>query len=72
MARGKAQAQSLEQNAPAVNLAPELVKARVLVSGQFGAIDSVVELTPEILKQAIDAGQVDPHPEAVAYALSLK
>ena len=46
----------------------ETTKARVLVAGAYGQPDAVVELTPEQLKQAQAAGQVDPHPDAVAYA----
>lgn len=42
------------------------IKARVLVNGAFGRIDDVVELDAETLQGA--AGQVDPHPDAVAWA----
>jgi hypothetical protein len=63
MTRGKGK----EQPAPA-----ERVQARVLVSGSFGVIDEVVELPAELLQQAVATGQVDPHPDAVAYALTLK
>ena len=52
-------------------IAPETVKARVLVDGAFGKADQVVELDGDQLAQAIASGQVDPHPEAVAYAESL-
>jgi hypothetical protein len=44
-------------------------KARVLVDCRFGKVDDVVELTAEELAEA--SGQVDPHPDAVAYAESL-
>ena len=47
------------------------MKARVLVDGAFGKADQVVELDGDQLAQAIASGQVDPHPEAVAYAESL-
>jgi hypothetical protein len=48
-----------------------LIKARVLASGAFGAIDDVVELPPDLLAQGVASGQVDSHPDAVAYAASL-
>jgi len=57
---------------PAPTLAPESIKARVLVAGVFGSTDEVVELTPDALAIGVAAGQVDPHPDAVAYAESLK
>ena len=47
-------------------------KARVLVNSNYGLVDEVVELTPEQLTEAVATGQVDPHPDAVAYAESLK
>ena len=47
-------------------------KVRVLVAGAFGQPDDVVELDGEALAQALASGQVDAHPEAVAYAESLK
>ena len=48
--------------------APETAPARVLVTGPFGKINDVVQLSPELLAQGVAAGQVDPHPDAVAYA----
>jgi hypothetical protein len=50
---------------------PALTKARVLATGPFGVIDTVVELDENTLRQGVAAGQVDPHPDAVAYAASL-
>ena len=47
-------------------------KVRVLVAGAFGQPDDVVELDGEALAQALASGQVDAHPEAVAYAESLQ
>lgn len=47
-------------------------KVRVLVEGAFGQPDDVIELDGEALAQAIASGQVDAHPEAVAYAESLQ
>lgn len=49
----------------------ELISVRVLATGAFGRIDSVVALTPAEVAQGVAAGQVDPHPDAVAYAASL-
>ena len=46
-------------------------KVRVLVEGAFGKPDDVIELEGEELAQALASGQVDPHPEAVAYAEAL-
>jgi hypothetical protein len=43
----------------------------VLASGAFGEIDDVVELSPDLLAQGVASGQVDSHPDAVAYAASL-
>ena len=48
------------------------IKVRVLSTGAFGQIDAVVELTPAEVSQGVFAGQVDPNPDAVAYAESLK
>jgi hypothetical protein len=45
------------------------VKARVLAKGQFGECDDVVEVDAET---ANASDELDPHPEAVAYAESLK
>lgn len=51
---------------------PTATKVRVLVEGAFGQPDDVIELEGEALAQAIASGQVDAHPEAVAYAESLQ
>lgn len=48
---------------------PEIVKARVLCAGQFGNVDDVVEVASDV---AAEHGDLDPHPDAVAYAESLK
>jgi hypothetical protein len=44
----------------------------VLATGAFGTINDVVQLPNDLLAQGVAAGQVDPHPDAVAYAESLK
>lgn len=49
--------------------APTTVKARVLIDCEHGKIDDVVELDANLAKSL--HGQVDPHPDAVAYAESL-
>lgn len=43
--------------------------ARVLCDGQFGKVDDVVEVPADV---AAESGDLDPHPDAVAYAQSLK
>lgn len=48
------------------------VKARVLVTGTYGAADDVIELAADDVAAAEASGQVDTHPDAVAYAESLK
>ena len=45
-----------------------LVQARVLVAGQYGQPNDVVEVTEA---EALASGALDSNPEAVAYALSL-
>jgi len=46
------------------------VKARVLLDCQFGNVDQVVEVDAQEAKQHAD--KLDTHPDAVAYAESLK
>jgi hypothetical protein len=48
------------------------VKARVIFEGTFGRMNDVVELDKDIAEAAQAAGDVDTHPESVAYAESLK
>ena len=52
--------------------AAETVKARVLVEGNYGKPDDVIELEGEALAVAVASGQVDAEPAAVAYAESLQ
>lgn len=47
----------------------ETVKARVLVDGAYGKVDDVVEVTAA---EAKASDELDDHPDAVAYAESLK
>ena len=47
-------------------------KVRVLVEGHYGKPDDVIELEGEALAVAVASGQVDTHPDAVAYAESIK
>lgn len=48
------------------------VLARVLVQCSWGSPDDVVEIPADQVEGAAASGQVDTHPDAVAYALSLK
>ena len=48
------------------------VKARVLMDGAYGRVDDVIEISAAEVQQAEASGQVDTHPDAVAYAESLK
>lgn len=50
----------------------QATKVRVLVEGNYGKPDDVIELEGEELAVAVASGQVDPTPEAVAYAESLQ
>lgn len=47
-------------------------KVRVLVEGNYGKPDDVIELEGAAFAQAVESGQVDPEPAAVAYAESLQ
>lgn len=47
---------------------PEVVKARVLTACIYGKPDDVVEVTSS---EAAASPDLDPHPDAVAYAESL-
>ena len=53
-------------------LSGKTVKARVLRDCQFGQADQVVKVPVEHIDTAVESGAVDAHPEAVAYAESLK
>lgn len=48
------------------------IKARVLMDGLYGKVDDVIEIPAAELQQAEASGQVDTHPDAVAYAEGLK
>lgn len=48
--------------------AAETVKARVLVDGAYGKANDVVDVTAA---EAESSGELDAHPDAVAYALSI-
>jgi hypothetical protein len=50
----------------------EKTKARVLVDCGYGKVDDVIEIDAADLSVAQASGQVDTHPDAVAYAESLK
>lgn len=53
-------------------LSGETVKARVLRDCQFGHADDVADIPVEHIEIAVASGAVDSHPDAVAYAESLK
>lgn len=48
------------------------VKARVIFAGAFGRMNEVVLLDKAAAEAAQASGDIDTHPEAVAYAESLK
>ena len=54
-----------------VTTADAPTKCRVLTDGLWGKADSVVSLSGDELVAAVEAGQVDPDADAVAYAESL-
>lgn len=58
--------------ATAKKQAPTTVKGRVLMDGTWGVVNQVIDILPEMVEQAEKSGQVDTHPDAVAYAESLK
>ena len=47
------------------------IKARVLVAGEYGRVNDLVELPPGAAKHAEAAGLIDSEKAAVAYAASL-
>lgn len=51
---------------------PSTVKGRVLVDGTWGKVNQVIEILADQVEQAERSGQVDTHPDAVAYAESLE
>lgn len=51
---------------------PPTTRARVLVQCLLGAPNDVVDLADAPLSAAVQAGQADPHPDAVAHAESLR
>lgn len=50
----------------------EKTKARVLLDCSYGKVDEVIEIETADLAVAEASGHVDTHPDAVAYAESLK
>jgi hypothetical protein len=49
-----------------------MIKGRVLVDGTYGKCNEVVELDEVVAQAAAKVGEVDIHPDAVAYAIRLK
>ena len=69
----KAQAAAAEEaKAQAAAASGASVKVRVLVRCGLGAANDVVSLTAAEAEQAAASGEVDPHPDAVAYAEGLQ
>lgn len=48
------------------------VKARVLVTGQYGEVNELVSLPADVAKSAEEHGQIDTSKAAVAYAASMQ
>lgn len=69
-AKAEAEAAAASQSAAASEGQPAKVKARVLMDCAFGKVDDVVEVTEA--EAAASTSQLDAHPDAVAYAESLK
>jgi hypothetical protein len=51
---------------------PQTVKGRVLMDGTWGRVNQVIDILPSMVEEAEQSGQVDTHPDAVAYAESLR
>lgn len=47
-------------------------KVRVLRDCDYGKADDVAEVSADLLDGAVASGEVDPHPDAVAYAQTLE
>lgn len=50
---------------------PALVPARVIFTGRFGKVDDVVTLPQAEIDDGVATGDLDAHPDAVAYAQGL-
>lgn len=50
---------------------PALVEVRVLVACAHGLPNDVVSVPAEAVGDGVRANQIDPHPDAVAYAKTL-
>lgn len=51
---------------------PALVEVRVLVACAYGLPNDVVSVPADAVDDGVRANQIDPHPDAVAYAKTLK
>ena len=65
------EARAVSVEATVTPIATAATKVRVLVEGNYGKPDDVIELEGEALAVAVASGQVDAEPAAVAYAESL-
>ena len=61
---------TIEEQGAAAAPAPA-TKVRILTACAFGQANQIAELTADELKDAVERGEVDPHPDAVAYAEQL-
>jgi len=50
---------------------PALVEVRVLVACAYGSPNDVVTVPAEAVDDGVRANQIDPNPDAVAYAKTL-
>lgn len=56
---------------PVNTAAPALVEVRVLVACAHGLPNDVAAISAEMVADGVRANQIDPHPDAVAYAKTL-
>ena len=47
------------------------IEARVLLDSSWGSVNDVITVTKEEADAGVAAGEIDIHPDAVAYAKSL-
>lgn len=60
----KGAAQQTHEHAAAARSA--VVRVRVLFNGRYGVANSIAEIQPDGLAEAIASGEIDAHPDAVA------
>ena len=62
----------MARQSKASTTASDVLRARVLVAGQFGQPDDLVELPAAQIEAGVASGELDAHRDAVAYALTLR